>query len=1147
MSVLKSMTWCNETRRRAKRRSILPPWRSHPRLEVLEERALLAVFHVSLTGDDGNVGSAAEPFRTVQQAINAAAASDDGDDVVKVQAGTYDTPLDLGFTVPSDDELDSLDIIGSFNATFTTSDVLFAATNYHPQDSGGSISLGDDDTILDSFNFGFDGTNSGIELSAGNIELVWLDISNATHGVIGDGISGTVHLLNTSIVGNSASGLTLTNHTGDLFLEHTFVLGNGDYGLDFEGSNGSVVLESSGIQGSMIGARIVNPGGEVSFSDLIIQESVTAFQITDASNLTLADLRLLTNTVSGGHIENVDTVIYRASTGSPADSVELTDSQMRHTRSGNAQQPIEYSGVTSLVIETLDGDDTISISGNPAGIPITSLTVLAGAGNDTIIVTEPTSDALPFPTTVEIDAGDDHDGLELNLGRANTTTAFSLDGGLGTNGLSVFTRSAGNDSVVVDGQQIVAALPATKTINYQNLYGIIVVTAEGADSIVINEPPTGTFPTVVDVLAQEGDDGIEINLGRPDTNTNFNIDGGDGFNPGDSINGMTVFTRSANDNELTISIGQLLVRPRSPSNLNAVKTILHSQVRGLTALADAGNDTFRVEGSFLGNDLRALSLFGQDDNDLLDYFLLDPGLASYIHFSGGNGFDNRIDVVGPSIFVLGLAIDSERIEMPTFGPSFYATDYVEYESVNYLRVVTGDHPDTISISQKSGTERLPLQIEVYSNGGDDNVTVDLKNVPAFVEIHVDLGTGDDELKMLLPPTQPSWGPHGTLFVKGGLFFNENDTVFVNADPSQASQLTVGNFSSNELLRLRDVSRLVMTGGEGDDVFTNNTSTPSILDGLRGNDSLTGGTGRDFLLGEGGADLLAGGDEQDLLVSGPVTYDHHLEMLLEIFDLWLAEAPFNDRVVNLRDNNYLVAGGNVFDEGAIDTLVGGTDIDWLIAEVPNDAAREAVEFIINPANSTLQATGHVKSTDGNITVNISPQVPGSLTGTLQGHIDALYSAGVIQFLDESDVDFIEQPGPFLPGDLPADLAGMIFFPEGYAALRDLHVSGRSSLISISGTSFAANKIQVFFTSGTIAAHVTDVFTGAFQVSPVAQANNGTAGSIVSSGATVDLTLPIDSTITVPISSQFTATLRLQGTIIAAGSVPVEPDLVSEIPD
>src|SRR5262245_61352986 len=63
-----------------------------PALELLEDRAVPAIYHVSLTGHDATGdGSVGNPFRTVQAGINAAAATADGNDIIKVAAGTYAT------------------------------------------------------------------------------------------------------------------------------------------------------------------------------------------------------------------------------------------------------------------------------------------------------------------------------------------------------------------------------------------------------------------------------------------------------------------------------------------------------------------------------------------------------------------------------------------------------------------------------------------------------------------------------------------------------------------------------------------------------------------------------------------------------------------------------------------------------------------------------------------------------------------------------------------------------------------------------------------------------------------------------------------------------------------------------------------------
>src|SRR5687768_14611597 len=76
-------------------------WSRRPHFELLEDRTLLATFHVALTalgGDDSNPGTAADPFRTIQAAINAAAAASDGEDSVLVAEGTYSEPgIDLPF------------------------------------------------------------------------------------------------------------------------------------------------------------------------------------------------------------------------------------------------------------------------------------------------------------------------------------------------------------------------------------------------------------------------------------------------------------------------------------------------------------------------------------------------------------------------------------------------------------------------------------------------------------------------------------------------------------------------------------------------------------------------------------------------------------------------------------------------------------------------------------------------------------------------------------------------------------------------------------------------------------------------------------------------------------------------------------------
>src|SRR5262245_32832714 len=82
--------WLIWNRRRAHRPSSVRP-RCRPTLECLEDRTVPATFFVAPapTGNDGNSGlTAADPFLTIQHALDVAAANP-GDDDIQVASGTY--------------------------------------------------------------------------------------------------------------------------------------------------------------------------------------------------------------------------------------------------------------------------------------------------------------------------------------------------------------------------------------------------------------------------------------------------------------------------------------------------------------------------------------------------------------------------------------------------------------------------------------------------------------------------------------------------------------------------------------------------------------------------------------------------------------------------------------------------------------------------------------------------------------------------------------------------------------------------------------------------------------------------------------------------------------------------------------------------
>jgi len=1536
-------------------------------LEPLEERAMLAVFHVSLGGSDGNDGSVANPYRTIQAAITAASLADDGDDIINVEGGNYNVAgVDLGFSINSDAELDTLDIVGGWDPTFTTRDLINTPTNYTPQDAGGQILVGDDDVTIDGINFVFDGTNAGVLLAANNTRLDSVDISGATEGVVGDSLTGTVSIEDSYIHDNSGSGVQLTNQTGDLIVNGTIVSSNGNHGIDFEGSNAFVSIQVSGLtlNSNGVGARIVNTGGQVAFGNnssvtlngagisvsqasslaidatvvdantlsglttnnvdqidltgassfssnlfsgvsitnagslttnninvnsnsaggliasnvsgdvsitasnfganstgiaidgaasvtiagstangntvanglfvsgisgkvdvdggtfssnaaigieirnsnevevsnmaidsngdgaMLIDNTTTSvvvslvtatlnvgggFEITGADSVTITAIVhansgfealrvenvtglvdivagayhsntngadgvvvdqvgalnmtnvvvqsnagdgihasnvtgavdiagggssvnggagmlfemvgsvILTNTAAnlnsvglvvegadsvddfggtysantgggilissigaggvilnttaanenggdglfavditgtitltsvnfdlndldGAHIESAGPVIANGITvgnngddgmhfedvaslsvttatastnasgaglraldvtgaveiqgtfdtnnagiivnnaasvaieqtnaisnnlngitisnitglveisltsatgnsfhgisvttvdaltidsvsvnnnsaagllangvtgdvsitnaafdenssgigidgasrvivdsisasnnttgsglfvnnvtflgtavsitnatfgGNAADGVRVTNVTAEVIidfveASGNVEQGIDIAGAEELELNNLvlknnasgiggqiDGVDQIRFNGTTAGVVAdlivvtgTSIThTRAGDAQQTITYTGDTfrlgvgghggDDTIQINGAFTLGAGDGllvlggsgNDLLEANgVSGFGQTVPLTFNGESGDDTFTVSTGSGFDDLVKLESQFVTVqrgpnAQAATPEVHeYVDVEVITIATAGGNDSVVVTEPAvSGQFPGIVNINGGDENDGIEINLGNPTTDTIYNIDGGAGSN------GVTVFTRSASDNVLTFATGQVLVELRTLPNLGTLKTINHTNIRGINAYADAGNDSFVVTTSNLGASLQRLSLFGQGDNDISTVNLSDPALASLIQYDGGAGIDNRLIVNTNSADADVVSVDSELIRAQLGANP--AKD-VQYTGVQVLRVLTGGGNDTISVSQGLGAPALPASTEILSEGGADNVMVAVANIPSTVGISINSGSDNDTLTVLLGPVSMQT----TLYVSGDT--GGDDRVQVVGDPTADNVISVGDLDSNtDRIRINTVEQLFMIGGAGvndftnnaigalqlvfmlggagNDVFTNNSSANSILDGLGGNDSLTGGTGRDMLLGEGGLDTLTAVSEEDLLISGPVSFDLHVESLLSIMSEWTSGRTFEERVANIngtgigaRNNgdNFLQVGVTVFDEGALDMLSGGTQADWFFAQTSNDQIldEQALEDIV----------------------------------------------------------------------------------------------------------------------------------------------------------------------------------------------------------
>lgn len=138
---------------------------------------------------------------------------------------------------------------------------------------------------------------------------------------------------------------------------------------------------------------------------------------------------------------------------------------------------------------------------------------------------------------------------------------------------------------------------------------------------------------------------------------------------------------------------------------------------------------------------------------------------------------------------------------------------------------------------------------------------------------------------------------------------------------------------------------------------------------------------------------------------------------------------------------------------VDSAVGY--LETAFAPLPND-----LTFTIDTAGTFIDIGGSV------FLVPLEEQSPGSLHGLFTGTVNVNLTGNTLDFVGGSVIDAIEKPGPFEPGNLPADAAGQIPLLEAVAALRNVKFDFTSGAITVAPDgSFAANGITITATAGT----------------------------------------------------------------------------------
>ena len=108
----------------------------------------------------------------------------------------------------------------------------------------------------------------------------------------------------------------------------------------------------------------------------------------------------------------------------------------------------------------------------------------------------------------------------------------------------------------------------------------------------------------------------------------------------------------------------------------------------------------------------------------------------------------------------------------------------------------------------------------------------------------------------------------------------------------------------------------------------------------------------MIIGGDGADSLSGGAGQDMIVAGSLSLDYFGEEeppgIFQVWEQWRTSDPIETRVDYLTgaqtggviDPEFvLVPGTTVLNDGAVDTVLGGGDEDWLVYDFDTDVASD----------------------------------------------------------------------------------------------------------------------------------------------------------------------------------------------------------------
>ena len=249
--------------------------------------------YTSSNGEDTQPGTAAEPFRCIQSAIDSAAIGD----TIYIDAGLYDSYVTVNGTETAGVNItkDSITLVGKDSGATVINPP-------GPKTQSGLYGIYADTQInLFIRNIGVTGAYNGIHFY--NVDYSTIDGDSAS-SCGNDGIylyfrSDTNTVKNSTAVSNTNSGIDVFSSSNSNTVTNNTVASN-LYGIMLNGgANGSTVTNNTLTSNGSVGIQLANGSGGATISNNTIPSGVTGINLTGGSNNTVTNNAITSNSSVG--------------------------------------------------------------------------------------------------------------------------------------------------------------------------------------------------------------------------------------------------------------------------------------------------------------------------------------------------------------------------------------------------------------------------------------------------------------------------------------------------------------------------------------------------------------------------------------------------------------------------------------------------------------------------------------------------------------------------------------------------------------------------------------------------------------------------------------------------------------------------------